>query len=162
MEWYPEPRSLYLFYFMSCQRKSWFLLSMTLREFIDGAFSFCITACKKDDQTWGLYLLEHIKRSVLCCTFFPSLLWWVFFSAYIQPNPLQLPSFRRPVTDSVGRVARLVLIKHKYLLRVWAWSTFMKWWATFPYWHLHPMPHCEKLMPQIQLSLHFAAKGRQL
>lgn len=114
----------------------------------------------------GACICWNTSSGQCCCAFFPSLLWWAFFSAYIQPNPLQLPSFRvgkrRPVTDSVGRVARLVLIKHKYLLRVWAWSTFMKWRVTFPYWHLHPMPHCERLMPQIQLSLHFANKGRQL
>lgn len=54
---------------------------------------------------------------------------------------------------TVGEIARLVFIKHKYLLRVWVWSAFMKWWVTFPFCRLHSMLHCEKLLPQMWLSL---------
>lgn len=66
------------------------------------------------------------------------------------------------VTDSFGEIARLFFIKHKYLLRVWVWSTFMKWWVTFPHCRLRPTPHCEKLLPQIRLLLHSATKGKQM
>lgn len=103
---------------------------------------------------------------MLCCKFFPSLLWWALFSKDIQPNPLQLPSFRvgkrRPVTDSAGEIVRLDFIKHKYLLRVWVRSTFMKWWVTFPYCRSRSMPHCEKLLPHMRLSLHSVTKGWEL